>query len=123
MPVFAGGCHTWVPKQTVEPATYIQQEAPGDVIVHVAEGGGFPRYWVRDPAISGDSLQGSFMLRDRGQWRPVDLPGIPLTAVQPRPFEVRQFDTSMTLLVVSGAMAVVTTVLLAIVLATTSETP
>ena len=62
------------------------------------------------------------MLRDRGKWTPVELPGIPLPAIQTYPFQVRQFDSGMTLAVASGVMAVVTTVLVVIVLASTSET-
>jgi len=101
--VFACGCYTWS-ERTVDPATYITQEAPSQIRIHVAEPADTTEYWVGNPTIAGDSLRGSFTFVDRNQLRPLDTPGFPLAVVQ-SPFEVRQYSNSTTILVTLGTLA------------------
>ena len=102
--LFASGCYTWR-EQRVEPAVYITREAPGTIRIDIAEPTGTTRYMVHNPAVSNDSLRGSFMVANRGQWRPLVTPGIPIDSVR-QPFKVRQFSSKKLMLGLLGGLAV-----------------
>jgi len=114
--VFVSGCYKWS-VQTLDPASYVAEKAPGEIRVGVAEPSGTVQYRVRNPAVADDTLRGSFLRADGHQWRPVEIPGFPLTQIQAPPFEVRKTDTLATVLLTVGMLAVVAGAVVAITFA------